>query len=122
MQPAGTQPAPQQRPVMPAAHAPAREEQTSAFVPLLILMAALAIWTGFQTFQLTHEREALAALRVNQEAQVQQAQKVRQTLDQLASETQKLADGGNANARIVVEELRKRGVTINRPAQPAEAK
>jgi len=50
--------------------------------------------------------------------QVEQAQKVRQTLDRLASETQRLADGGNANARLVVEELRKRGVTINRPGQP----
>jgi hypothetical protein len=107
---------------MPAAQSPAGDERKSAFVPLLVLMAALAVWTGFQTLQLSHEREALATLRANQEAQVQQAQKVRQTLDQLASETQKLADGGNANARIVVEELRKRGVTINRPAQAPESK
>jgi preprotein translocase subunit SecF len=123
MQPAGTQQPPQQRPMpMPAAQVPVRDERKSAFVPLLVLMAALAVWTGFQTLQLSHEREALATLRANQEAQVQQAQKVRQTLDQLASETQKLADGGNANARIVVEELRKRGVTINRPAQAPESK
>jgi hypothetical protein len=33
----------------------------------------------------------------------------------LALETQKLADAGNPNARTVVDELRKRGITINRP-------
>lgn len=95
----------------------------TAFAPLLILMLALATWTGFQTYQLLREKQALAALRTNQEPTIQQAQKVRQTLDQLATETQKLADAGNPNARLVVEELRKRGVTINRPAQaPAESK
>jgi hypothetical protein len=95
----------------------------SAFLPLLILMLALAAWTGYQTFQLSREREALATLRANQEQPLLQAQRVRQTLDQLATETQKLADAGNANARTVVEELRKRGVTINRPAQaPADKK
>lgn len=95
----------------------------TAFLPLLILMLALAAWTGFQTHQLLREKEALATLRANQEPTIQQAQKVRQTLDQLASETQKLADAGNANARLVVEELRKRGVTIKPPAQaPADKK
>jgi hypothetical protein len=47
---------------------------------------------------------------------VQQAEKVRSTLDRLALETQKLADAGNPSARIVVDELRRRGVTINPPA------
>ena len=108
---------------MPAPRAPVQETRRSPFLPLLILMGSLAVWTGFQTYHLTTERSALATLRANQEAQVQQAQRVRQSLDQLATETQKLADAGNANARVVVEELRKRGVTINRPAQaPAESK
>jgi len=120
MQPAGTQ-APPARPVS-IPPTPTREERQSAFVPLLILTAALAVWTGFQTYQLYRERGALSVLLANQEVQVEQAQKVRQTLDRLASETQRLADGGNANARLVVEELRKRGVTINRPAQPPDEK
>lgn len=108
---------------MPAPRAPVQEERRSPFLPLLILMGSIAVWTGFQSYHLTTERSGLAALRANQDGQVQQAQRVRQSLDQLATETQKLADAGNANARVVVEELRKRGVTINRPAQaPAESK
>jgi hypothetical protein len=38
----------------------------------------------------------------------------------MAVETQKLADLGNANARLIVDELRKRGITINRPAEGAK--
>jgi len=88
----------------------------SPFVPLLILFVATAAWSGFQFRQLQLEKATLTTLRMNQQELVQQAEKVRSTLDQLALETQKLADAGNPSARIVVEELRKRGVTINKPA------
>lgn len=91
----------------------------SPFVPLVIFFLAAAGWSAFQFQQLELESDALHALRANQEAQLQQAQKVRATLDAMAVETQKLADAGNTNARLVVEELRKRGVTINRPAGEA---
>lgn len=96
------------------------QRRSSPFLPLLILMLSVGVWTAFQTWQLSRESTTLATLRANQQAQLDQAQKVRQTLDQLASETQKLADAGNANARLVIEELRKRGITINRP-QPGAA-
>lgn len=88
----------------------------SPFVPLLVFFLAAAMWSAFQFLQLQLESETLVVLRANQEAQLQQAQKVRATLDAMALQTQKLADAGNANARLVVEELRKRGITINRPA------
>lgn len=99
---------------------PTEEARRSVFLPLLVLMLALAAWTGFQTDQLRREGQALATLRTNQDGPVQQGQKIRQTLDLLATETQRLADGGNANARVVVDELRKRGITINRP-DPGQA-
>ncbi len=105
-----------------AARRPSEDRGPSAFIPVLILTASLAVWTGFQTYQFLKERDGLSVLRANQEVPLQQAQKVRQTLDQLATETQKLAEGGNPNARLVVDELRKRGVTINRPAQPPAEK
>ena len=88
----------------------------SPFIPLLILFLATAAWSGFQFRQLQLEKATLTTLRTNQEELVQQAEKVRSTLDRLALETQKLADAGNPSARIVVDELRRRGVTINPPA------
>jgi hypothetical protein len=95
-------------------------EGSSPFVPLLVFFAAAVAWSGFQFLQLELEGESLQALRGNQEAQVQQAQRVRATLDAMAVETQKLADLGNANARLIVDELRKRGITISRPAEGAK--
>lgn len=89
----------------------------SAFVPVLLMTAGMLAWSGFQLNHLLLESNALATARAGQEAQLQQAQKVRQALDSVANETRKLAEAGNANAKVVVEELRKRGVTIN--AAPA---
>jgi len=99
-----------------------RETRTSSpFVPILVVALALVLWFGFQTVMLVRESSALSTARDNQEAQVQAANKVRQALDAVARDTAKLADKGNPNARLIVEELRKRGVTINPDAPPPGA-
>jgi hypothetical protein len=49
---------------------------------------------------------------------VDNAGRLRASLDGLAADTQRLADAGNASAALLVTELRKRGVTIN-AAKPA---
>jgi hypothetical protein len=87
----------------------------SPFVPLLVFFLAWLAWAAFQAVQLHEENKTLQALRASQQDQMQQANKVRQTLDALALETQKLADAGNTNAKLVIDELRKRGITVNRP-------
>ena len=83
------------------------------FVPLVILTSAFFFWTGFQTVQLARERSQLNVAHANQESLIETSRTVRNALDQLAADTQRLANGGNANAKLLVEELRKRGVTIN---------
>lgn len=82
------------------------------FLPMLLLAAALVLWFGFQTYQLATERQQLATLRTSQEPQVAAAGKLRASLDTVATATAQLADAGNVNARAIVEELRKRGITI----------
>ena len=94
----------------------------SPFVPMLLGAVALAAWFAFQTQQLMRERSQLSALRTTQEAQVEAATKLRGSLDAMAAATAKLADGGNVNAKLLVEELRKRGITINPNALPAAPK
>ncbi len=86
---------------------------SSPFVPMLIFLLGMVAWSGFQLHQLSVEFDALGAARGSQEPQLQQAQRVRKALESVANETRKLADAGNANAKTVVDELRKRGVTIN---------
>ena len=89
----------------------------SPFVPLLILLLTTVAWSSFQLLQLATEAQNLEVTKGSQDTSLQQAQRVRQALDTLATETRKLAEGGNANAKLVLEELRKRGVTIG-PAVP----
>ena len=89
------------------------ESPRSPFLPLVLLAAAWLAWTAFQTVQLVVESSSLDAAHGQQESLVQNATKLRQSLDSIAAQTQRLADLGNPNAKSLVEELRKRGVTIN---------
>ena len=95
---------------------------TNLFLPALLFALAFTGWLGFQTVQLVGERQQLAAARLNLDPLESNATKLRTALDALATATAKLATDGNANARVIVEELRKRGVTINPAAaqKPAQ--
>ena len=83
------------------------------FVPLLILELALAAWFGFQAIQLNGERNAMHGLITSQDKQVEESKKVRDALDAIARGTAQLSDAGNSNARLVIEELKKRGIVMN---------
>ncbi len=92
--------------------------QYSPFVPQLLMGLALVSWLGLQAFQQVGERRQLAALDAAMTPQEQAAQKLRNSLEAIATATARLAGEGNANAQIVVDQLKKRGVTINPPAAP----
>lgn len=112
-----TQPAPAERDHSPAgvkSHTmPATHRLYGPFVPVLLGALALLGWLCFQTLQLLNERQALQAAYVTQQQTVDNSGKLRASLDALAADTQRMADSGNPNARLLVDELRKRGVTIN---------
>ena len=92
---------------------PAPHRSYSPFVPVLLGALALLGWLCFQTYQLLNERQALQAAYVTQQQTVDNSAKLRASLDALAADTQRMADSGNPNARLLVDELRKRGITIN---------
>ena len=100
--------------------APAAKEREGfgAFVPVLLVTLALAAWMAFQTVQLTRERVELARVRAAQETPLQQSTRVRAQVDSLARKTAELAAQGNANAQIIVQELGRRGITIDPSAPP----
>ena len=91
----------------------------SPFVPMLLGGLALLGWLGFQTYGLFSERETLTAAHTAQQQTVDNAGKLRASLDALAADTQRIADAGNPSARLLIDELRKRGITINAPAAAA---
>jgi hypothetical protein len=96
-------------------------ERRSAFFPILIVTVTLTLWAGFQTVELWRERAGLQTVKAHQETQIQNALKVRMQLDSIAKQMAGLAALGNAGAKTIVEELRKRGVTINLSAAPPTA-
>ena len=107
-----------ERPPLPR---PERGER-SVFVPLVILALAVAGWAAFQMTQLLRERDSLDAARTNQERPMENSKKLRDQLDGIARETQLLANKGNAGAKLIVDELKKRGITISTEAPPAPDK
>jgi hypothetical protein len=88
--------------------------EREANLPLTILLIALVLWFGFQTLQLATERVNLGEARGHQEAAMQEAQKLRTQFESLISKTSELANKGHAGAKLVMEELQKRGMA----AQP----
>ena len=90
----------------------------STFLPLLLAGLALLGWLGFQAQQQLAERQLLQTAYASQQQTVDSASKLRAALDVLSADTQRLADSGNPNARALVEELKKRGVTINSAGTP----
>ena len=85
----------------------------SAFLPMLLPSLAFIVWLAVQAYQLVQERQNLEQFSAGQQAQVDGAKSLRVSLDRLAVSTQQLANAGNANARLLVDELQRRGVTIN---------
>lgn len=99
----------------PTAAAPVR----SAFVPLLLGLTAMVTVLGHQAWQLEQVRRQLLVAREAAAPRLEAANQLRRSLDLLAADTQRLADGGHASARLLVEELRRRGITINVAASTA---
>jgi hypothetical protein len=81
-------------------------------IPVTLVVVAFFIMTAFQTVQLVRERGHLGDIRLAQEPTVQEAAKLRQQLDSLGAKTAALADGGNANAKAIVEELRRNNIIV----------
>jgi cytoskeletal protein RodZ len=100
--------------------APARAQRWSVFVPVFLLALSYLAWAVFQTTQLVMERNTLQTLRSNQEKQMGESKKVRERFEALSRETQLLANRGNPRAQLIMEELRRRGITIrtDAPTQP----
>jgi hypothetical protein len=100
------------------------EYKWSLFAPLAVGLLTMLIWAGFQTVQLVNERGKLKQVYANQDTPLQTAQKIRTQMDTIAASTLKLADQGNANAKVIIQALAKRGITVDpnakTPAPPTK--
>jgi hypothetical protein len=98
-----------------------------AFIPMLLLALTVLGWVGFQTGQLYTGRQNLKDAIAAQNPQIEQSEKLRAAWESLVTRTARLAKGGNPNATVIIDELRKRGLNVNPdtplpppPAPPAQ--
>jgi hypothetical protein len=100
---------------------PEPADRYNPFVPLLLVIVAALGWYGFQTVALIRDYRGLEETRAAQALPIEQAEKVRAATEALAAKTQKLADGGNASAQLIIANLKQRGITINLSAKSGAA-
>jgi hypothetical protein len=84
-------------------------------LPVLLTVLSLFLLVVFQTVQTIGDHDTLIAVRASQEATVLEGQKLRKQIETLAGQTAELANGGDAAAKDVVEQMRKQGFTLSAP-------
>lgn len=97
-----------------------RGRMRSPFLPILLVTVAWLVWTAFETDVLVTDHSTLQQLRSLQDPQLEQVQKLRLSYRALLVDTEVLADQGDANAKLVIEQLKTRGIAPppTRPAGP----
>jgi hypothetical protein len=95
----------------------ASDAPSSPFLPLLLVTCAMVALLSFQAWQIYENRSVLAELRTSQMPAYREAQRLQDQLEGVAAGTAQLARQGNQNARMIVEALRSRGITINPDAR-----
>jgi hypothetical protein len=86
-------------------------------LPIILVVLSLFVLMAFETAEAIHDRGALAELQRSQEPTVQEAIKLRQQLESLASKTAQLAAEGDEGAKAVVDQMKRQGVNLNPPKQ-----
>jgi hypothetical protein len=101
---------------------PAIAVKPALSLPFIITLVALLLYFGFQTLQLMMERSNLAMVKSNQDAALQEAQKVQEQFKALVTKTNQLAEQGHAGARMVMEGLQRQGFGVPSPESKAPSK
>ncbi|MBK1631627.1 hypothetical protein CKO31_12910 [Thiohalocapsa halophila] len=91
----------------------AGDKPTSAFLPILLVTCAITGLLLIQAAQLYADRSQLAELRASQRPAYKEAQRLQSQLEGVAADTAVLAEQGNANAKLIIEALRSRGINID---------
>jgi hypothetical protein len=84
-------------------------------LPLVLVAAAALLALIVTTLQLVEERSQLVQLGDAQAPQLQEANQFRERLQAMGSETARLADGGDAAAKKIVDAMKQQGVTLQAP-------
>jgi hypothetical protein len=92
------------------AESPASAAREWPLLPFVLTLIALFVYFAFNTLQMTVERSNLASIKANQEAAIQEAQKIQAQFKTLIGKTSELAQQGHAGAKMVMEGLQSQGL------------
>jgi hypothetical protein len=87
------------------------------WLPVILIVVSFFVLLAFETGYAVHDRQTLADQQRSQEAVVQEALKLRQQLETLASKTAQLAADGDEGAKTVVEQMKRQGINLTTPKQ-----
>lgn len=99
---------------------PVTEKTGVSSVALTITIISLILWFSFQAVQLVRDRSNLRLVKTNQETALQESEKIRAQFQTLMTKTAELANQGHAGAKMVMDELQKRGVGVAPEEKPTE--
>lgn len=89
----------------------------SPYLPLLIVLVAIALYFAFQTLELVRARGQLAQVRDGQTAALTAGAKIHAQFDALAGGTAVLAQKGDPDAKAIAAEFGRRGFNFRIPGQ-----
>jgi hypothetical protein len=92
-------------------------EGRSPYLPLLIVLVAIALYFAFQTLELVRARGQLAQVRAGQTAALSAGAKIHAQFDALAGGTAVLAQQGDPDAKAIAAEFGRRGFNFRIPGQ-----
>ncbi len=96
---------------------PVEERSGASSIALTLTLVTLILWFGFQAFQLVRDRSSLQVVKANQETAMQESEKIRTQFQTLMTKTAELANQGHAGAKMVIDELQKRGLGVGAPEE-----
>lgn len=96
-----------------------RNDNAKLLWPVFLLALSLVLFLGFHVRRAWREGDDLAQASAALRGAVQEAVGTQQRLERLAGGVLRLAEGGNANAKLLVERLRQAGVSMTVPAAAA---
>lgn len=92
----------------------------SPYLPIFLLALAMLTNLSFQTFTLVNEAGQLKAALATQEKGIEEGQKMRGQLQEMAKQALALAEKGNVNAASLIDAMSKKGINI-KASEPTTA-
>ncbi len=81
-------------------------------IPISLLSVTAFFLISYQTTQILRDRDMLNMAKGQQQRSFEDAQRLQEQLRNLLLGTQKLADEGNKNAKVIVDKLKEMGIQV----------